>query len=146
MAFLPISLNITDKNILIVGGGKVAYHKIKLLQVFSKRIHVVAKEICQEILDLKIPVAYKPYAPEVLEGNLLVYACTNIKELNEQIYNDAHKKGILVNVVDNPPLCDFVSPAIYKKNNMTVAVGSNAEDVYASIAWRDKIRDFLDKE
>jgi len=144
MVFLPVTLNITDKDILIVGGGKVAFHKIKLLQVFTDRIHVVAKEICDEILSLGLPTTYKAYEPGILDDYFLVYACTNIRELNKQIYEDAHHKGILVNVVDNPPLCDFVSPAIYKKENMTVAVGSNAEDVYASIALRNKIKDFLE--
>ncbi len=144
MNFLPISLNISQKLIVIVGGGRVAYHKIKLLLPFTSHFKVIAREVCQEIKDLQIPFTEKDYAQSDLESAFLVYACTNIKALNEQVYYDAHKLGILVNVVDNPPLCDFVSPAIYKKDHMTVAVGSNASDVYASIRWRDRIRKYLE--
>ncbi|QQS51277.1 MAG: bifunctional precorrin-2 dehydrogenase/sirohydrochlorin ferrochelatase [Bacteroidota bacterium] len=144
MNFLPISLNISHKLIVIVGGGRVAYHKIKLLLPFTNHIKVIAREVCQELRDLHIPFIEKDYIDSDLEDAFLVYACTNIKNLNEQVYHDAHKLGILVNVVDNPPLCDFVSPAIYKKDHMTVAVGSNARDVYASIRWRDRIRNYLE--
>jgi precorrin-2 dehydrogenase/sirohydrochlorin ferrochelatase len=88
----------------------------------------------------------KPYEKTDLNGFFIVYAATNIFELNKHVYDDAHNLGILVNVVDNVPYCDFVSPAIYKKDNMTVAVGSNAEDVKASIRLRDKIKNYLEND
>lgn len=144
MRFLPVTLNITNKEILIVGGGKVAFHKIKLILPFTQNIRIVARSVIQDVKNLGLPYTEKQYEANDLKNSYIVYACTDIKELNEQIYNDAHAKGILVNVVDNPPLCDFVSPAVYKRDHMTVAVGSNAQDVYASIRWRDHIRDFLE--
>ena len=145
MMFLPISLNITDKEILIIGGGKVAYHKIQLLLPYSNNIRIIAKEVIQEIRDLDLRFIEKEYEKSDLNDAFLVYACTDIKTLNQEIYKDAHEQKILVNVVDNPPLCDFVSPAIYKKDHMTVAVGSNAQDVHASIRWRNKIKEHLEK-
>ena len=143
MMFIPVNLNITDKEILIIGGGKVAYHKIKLILPYTNNIRIVAKEVCEEIKVLDLPFTEKPYAKSDIGDAFLIYSCTDNKELNQQVYNDAHEQKILVNVVDNPPMCDFVSPAIYKKEHMTVAVGSNGQDVYASIRWRDKIRDYL---
>jgi precorrin-2 dehydrogenase/sirohydrochlorin ferrochelatase len=146
MIFLPISLNISDKKILVIGGGRVAYQKIKLLLPFTQNITVVAKEINNDIINLPITTICKAYAPSDLDGFYLVYAATNLFELNKNVYYDAHSKGILVNVVDNVPYCDFVSPAIYKKKNMTVAVGSNAKDVKASIRLRDKIKNYLEHD
>jgi siroheme synthase-like protein len=144
MTFLPISLNITGKDILIVGGGNVAYQKIKLLLPFTSRISVVAREICDDIINLNLKkLTWKDYDPSDLDGFFLVYAATNILELNKQVFEAAHARNILVNVVDNVPYCDFVSPAIYKAGPMTVAVGSNAENVKASIELRNKIKDFL---
>lgn len=145
MTFMPISLNLTGKEILIVGGGKVAFHKIKLISPYTNNFRIVAKEVCNEIKELGLPYIEKEYEKSDLTDSFMVYACTDIKELNQRVYNDAHEQKMLVNVVDNPPMCDFVSPAIYKKDHMTVAVGSNAQDVYASIRWRDKIRDYLKK-
>jgi len=146
MIFLPIALNITGKGILIVGGGRVAYQKIRLLLPFTRNITVVAIDICDDIRELCLTTIQKPYEKTDLNGFFIVYAATNIFELNKHVYDDAHSMGILVNVVDNVPYCDFVSPAIYKKDNMTVAVGSNAEDVKASIRLRDKIKNYLEND
>ena len=75
----------------------------------------------------------------------MVYAATNNHELNKQIRHDGRKSRILVNVVDKPYECDFVSPAVFKQDNITVAVGSNGENVFAAIHWRNQIRDLAGK-
>jgi precorrin-2 dehydrogenase/sirohydrochlorin ferrochelatase len=143
MTFLPVSINISGKQILIVGGGKIACHKSGFLEQFTKSIFVVAPDVSVSIKEKGILFKEKPYEKSDLEGVFLVYACTNIKSLNRQIKADAENLGILVNVADDPELSDFVSPAIYKNNNMTVAVGSNALNVRKSIAIRNKIKEFL---
>jgi siroheme synthase-like protein len=146
MKFLPISLNITGKKILLIGGGRIAYHKIGFLEQFADSISVVALEVCSEIKQKGIPFIEKLYEKDDLKGAFLIYACTNIKDLNKQVKKDAEELGILCNVVDNPPLCDFVSPAIYKHGVYTVACGSNAQDVYKSIEIRNKIKEFLEHD
>ena len=142
--FLPISLNITDKKILIVGGGKVAAHKMKLLSRFSMNLTILAPKICEAIATEKFKVIVKKYEAADLADYFLVYACTDNQELNKKIKSDANQRGLLVNVADNPALCDFVSPAIYKQDELTVAVGSNALNVKKSIAVRDKISEYLE--
>lgn len=146
MIFLPISLNITDKKILIVGGGRIASHKIGFLEQFTKNISVIAIDVIDSIKSKGYHFKEKTYEKSDLEGAFLVYACTNIIALNQQVKEDAESLGILANVVDNPKLCDFVSPAIYKHNHITVAVGSNAQEVYRSIAVRNKIKQWLDED
>ena len=146
MKFLPISINITDKKILIIGGGRIANHKIGFLEQFSKNITVVGLEVIPEIKSRDITWIEKAYQKNDLTGFFLIYACTNIIELNQQVKNDAESLGILCNVVDNPKLCDFVSPAIYKKGIYTVAVGSNAQNVYKAIEIRNKIKSILEND
>src|SRR5690554_801753 len=141
--FLPISLNITDKKILIVGGGKVAAHKMNLLSRFSMNLTILSPKICDAIATEKFKVIVKKYEAADLADYFLVYACTDNQELNKQIKSDANQRGTLVNVADNPALCDFVSPAIYKQEELTVAVGSNAQNVKKSIAVRNKISIYL---
>ncbi len=146
MTFLPISINITEKKILLVGGGRIAFHKIGFLEQFTSNISVVALEVINEIKEKGYHFTEKPYEKSDLEGFFLVYACTNIIDLNLKVKIDAASLGILTNVVDNPKYCDFVSPAIYKHNNMTVAVGSNAQDIYRSVALRNKIKEYLEHD
>jgi precorrin-2 dehydrogenase / sirohydrochlorin ferrochelatase len=144
--FMPLSINVKGKKILLVGGGRIAWHKIESLQKYADNIQVVAKEVSDQIKEAGISFTEKEYEASDLPGSTLIYACTNISELNHQILNDAHNLGILVNVVDNPGLCDFVSPAIYRKDYISVAVSSNAQDVYESIKYRNRIKDFLEND
>ena len=146
MIFLPISINVTDKKILLIGGGRIASHKIGFLEQFTKNISIVALDVIDAIKEKGYAFVEKPYEKSDLEGAFLVYACTNILALNLRVKADAESLGILTNLVDNPKYCDFVSPAIYKHNHMTVAVGSNAQDVYRSVALRNKIKEFLEHD
>lgn len=146
MIFLPISINITGKKILVIGGGRIASHKIGFLEQFTQNISVIALDVCDGIKAKGYSWVEKPYEIADLEGAFLVYACTSIPELNQRIKTDGESSGILTNVVDNPGLCDFVSPAIYKHGHFTVAVGSNAQEVRRAIAIRDRIKENLEND
>jgi len=128
MQYLPISLKIEGKKVLIIGGGNVALHKMKLLKRFTKEIMVIGKQVNQQIKDSGSEYREQEYSPSILDGYDLVYVCTDNRALNRQIKQDANKRGLLVNVADDPGLSDFVSPAIYKNQNMTIAVGSDAKE------------------
>lgn len=143
MIYLPICFEISKKNILIVGSGKVALQKIIILENFTSNITVVAPHISKEIKSRGITFIENEFSREMLNGFSLVYACTEDKKLNKQIKDDAQKLNILVNIVDNPELSDFISPAIFKQNSMTVAVSSNGQNVKKAIAWRNRIKDYF---
>lgn len=140
---MPLSIDVKGKKILLIGGGRIAWHKIESLRQYADNIQVVATEVSDQIKTSGVAYQEKPYEKSDLKGSTLVYACTNLSELNETVLQDAHELGILVNVVDNPSHCDFVSPAIYRKDYLSVAVTSNAQDVYESIELRNRIREFL---
>ena len=147
MDYLPILIKIKDKKVLLIGGGKAALQKVGVLQQYTNNLTVLSLTFCPELLkNGQITRIQKSYEAEDIKGFDIVYACTDIQELNEQIYADAHHWGALINTVDNTPLCDFVSPAIYKRENMTVAIGSDGKEVLSSIALRDKIAAYLDTE
>ncbi|MDR3218881.1 MAG: bifunctional precorrin-2 dehydrogenase/sirohydrochlorin ferrochelatase [Dysgonamonadaceae bacterium] len=138
--FLPISIDITDKKILLVGGGNVAFHKAGILSRFTDKATVVSPEFQEGFAGLPFTLSKKRYEPGDLTDVFLVYICTGDESLNEQIKADCEKRGILASVCDNPALCDFVSPAIYKEGTITIAVASNAENVRQSIDIRNQIR------
>lgn len=144
--YLPISIDISDQKILIIGGGQSALKKIRILQRFDANLEVVAENIIDEILASGITCFQKRYEKSDLKGYLLLYSCTNNEELDRQIALDGREAGVLVNIHDKPSLCQFVSPAIYKDGNINVAVSSNAQDVYESIRLRNLIQEYLEKE
>ncbi|GHT24479.1 porphyrin biosynthesis protein [Bacteroidia bacterium] len=139
MTFLPVSLNISDKRILLIGGGRVAFHKASVLQRFTDDATVISPAFHDGFASLPFRLVRKEYAPDDLEGAFLVYICTENAALNEAIKAECTKRGILASVCDHPALCDFISPAVWKSGNITIAVSSNAQNVRQSIALRDKI-------
>ena len=143
LIFLPVSLNITDKKILIIGGGKVGFHKATILSRFTNRASIVSPTFYEGFGDLPFECIAKEYEKSDLSGVFLVYICTENSELNQQIKNDAGQLGVQASVCDSPALCDFISPAVFKENNVTIAVSSNAQNVHQSINIRNQIEELV---
>jgi precorrin-2 dehydrogenase / sirohydrochlorin ferrochelatase len=143
MNFLPIAINISGEKILIVGGDQSALKKLQILQRFGAHVNILAKEVCAEIKQSGVTFFEEAYHKKHLNGYLMLYSCTNNDAIDRQIVADCREAGVLVNIHDKPALCQFVSPAIYRKRNILVAVSSNGEDVYESIRLRNRIREFL---
>ncbi len=141
--FLPISINIAGEKILIVGGGADSLKKLRILQRFDADVEVLAEEVCDEIKQSGVKYIEAAYDKKYLKGYLMLYSCLDDDVQDQQIVKDCHEAGVLVNIHDKPALCQFVSPAIYRQGKITVAVGSNGEDVYESIRIRNLIKDKL---
>ena len=141
--FLPISIDISNQKILIIGGGKSAFKKLKILQRFDAEVEILSINVCHDIKQSGVKYVERGYEKSLLKGYFMLYSCTNNFELDKQILADGKEMGVLVNIHDKPELCQFVSPAIYKNGNITVAVGSNAENVHESIKIRNEIQEFL---
>ncbi|MBA4416343.1 MAG: siroheme synthase [Syntrophus sp. (in: bacteria)] len=129
MQYYPIFLDISKKPCLVVGGGKVAERKVRILITFKTAIRLVSPKITRAISRLSkngaIEVAEREYMEDDLEGIALVFAATNNEEINARIKVDAEKRNIPVNVVDNPKLCDFIVPSIVKKGPVTIAISTS---------------------
>jgi len=145
-AFMPIAINVYRIRVLLVGGGRIALQKVQVLSRYATNIHIIAPEILPDIHEYGVTTRVKEYEESDLTGALIVYACTNITALNRKVFNDCRKHKILINVVDNPALCDFVMPAVYQKGYMSIAVSSNAESVLKSIEIRNKIKNHLEDD
>lgn len=128
MDFLPIFLNLCAKPCLIVGGGKVALRKAQLLIRAGGKITVLAPEFCPELEQLAetgtIKLVRKPFEPEDVDGFSLLIAATADSALNALAATAARQRGILINVVDQPKLCDFILPAIIDRRPIAIAVSS----------------------
>ncbi len=144
--FLPVNIRIDNRKILFVGGGNIAMHKIRTVERYTRNITIVAPEIHDELQGKGFDLVSKEYEESDLDGFFLVFASTNNMEVNRRIKEDAETRGIMVNVVDNRELSDFISPAVFKQGEMTVAVSSNGMNVKKSVAWRNRIREMFQEE
>lgn len=143
MHYFPIHINITEKEILIVGGGNVAFQKLKTLLKFTGKITVISENISEDIYSTGVTCIRKSFETNDLEGFDIIYAATDNKEVNELIFIKSRGLGSLVNVVDNPEISDFISPAVLIHNGNSISVGSDGKSPKKSVEIRNKIEQFL---
>ncbi|MCY1634209.1 precorrin-2 dehydrogenase/sirohydrochlorin ferrochelatase family protein [Marinifilum sp. D737] len=142
--FLPIAIDITNKKILIIGGGEDAYKKLKILQRSTDLVEVLAPNIISWIKNTGIKYHEQQYDKEILKNYYLIYSCVEDPAFVRQLIRDCREANVLLNVHDQPDFCEFVSPAIYKQDNISIAVSSNGEDVFKSIKIRNQLKDYFE--
>jgi uroporphyrin-III C-methyltransferase/precorrin-2 dehydrogenase/sirohydrochlorin ferrochelatase len=124
----PISLLIRDLPCLVLGGGAVAERKVLRLLDAGARVRAVAPEITKQLECLSadgiIEVIRREASMEDLDGMRLVIIATSDAETNEAIALEAQRRGLLVNVVDVPRLCNFYVPATVDRGPINVAVST----------------------
>lgn len=147
MSFLPVSLNVSGKRCLIVGGGDIAFRKARILHQYGANIFLVAQSITP---DLKIfleqggyPFSIKPYESRDLDNCSLVIAATDNDAVNQKIHRDTRQHRIPINVVDNRELSDFIFPSIINRHPVTVAVSSNGESPIIARMLRAKLETLI---
>lgn len=132
MDFLPIFVNVKNRNCLVVGGGEVAARKIALLLRAGAHVTVIAPEICTELKEQlrehssqrTIIHRAEVFRSDHLGDAVLVIAATDEPVVNREVSETAMQLRIPVNVVDNPDLCSFIMPSIIDRSPILVAVSS----------------------
>ncbi len=126
--FYIACLKLTGRRCLVVGGGDIGLEKIEGLLACDGSVTVVAPEICAPLLELveegSITWERREYRPDDLEGTFMVIAATDDSEVNIGVYEDAERRAMLVNVVDVPPLCNFILPAIVRTGPLAIAIST----------------------
>jgi precorrin-2 dehydrogenase/sirohydrochlorin ferrochelatase len=150
MAKYPIFLELGGRRVVVVGGGAVAVQKAQPLLAAGARLVVVAESISDMMTALcqgtNAELVKARYSKSFLTGAVLVIAATNKADLNKQIYKDCQELEILCNVVDEPQLCDFFVPAIVKRGDLQIAIGTEGHyPAYAGHIRKKLEQVFTDK-
>ncbi len=147
MDYFPLFLRLKDRNCLVVGGGEIAARKIALLARAGAKITVVGKEISPSVNDLSqqfgIPVKQKAFTDDDLDDMFLVVSATNNQESNRRIAESAGRKSLLINVVDNPALCNFIFPSIVDRSPVVAAVSSGGTSPVLARLLRAKLEGMI---
>lgn len=126
--FYIACLKLRGRRSLVVGGGDVGLEKVEGLLACDGDVTVVAPDLQPELRRLadegSIEWIARAYEPSDLEGTFMVIAATNDSEVNIGVYDDAEKRAMLVNVVDVPPLCNFILPAIVRTGPLAIAIST----------------------
>ena len=128
IAKYPIFLELGDRRSVVIGGGSVAARKAQALLNAGTRLVVVAERIDNTMTLIcqgkNAELIKSRYSKDYIAGAVLVIAATNNNQLNKQIYKDCQELEILCNVVDVPELCDFYVPAVVKRGDLQIAIGT----------------------
>ena len=126
--FYIACLRLTGRRCLVVGGGDVGLEKVEGLLACDAGVTLVAPEAHPELVQLALEGSIRwerrEYSAGDLEGCLIAIAATNDTDVNIRVYEDAERRAMLVNVVDVPPLCNFILPAIVRTGPLAIAIST----------------------
>ncbi len=126
--FYIACLRLKGRRCLVVGGGDVGLEKVEGLLACDADVTLVAPEAHPALTELaaerSIRWHRRAYESADLDGCLIAIAATGDSEVNIGVFHDAERKAMLVNVVDVPPLCNFILPAIVRTGPLAVAIST----------------------
>ena len=126
--FYIACLRLSGRKCLVVGGGDIGLEKVEGLLACDGQVTLVAPEAVPALGELaeegSIRWERRDYDPADLEGTFIAIAATDDTDTNIRIYEDAERRAMLVNIVDVPPLCNFILPAIVRTGPLAIAIST----------------------
>jgi siroheme synthase-like protein len=150
MSYYPINLNLQDRAVLVVGGGNVAQGKTEQLLKAGARVTLVSPEITPrlgELADAGI-INYRrgQFTEDDLEGLTLVICATNCQATNERVARCAGERRLLCNVVDQPGLCNFITPAVVERGRLQISISTGGGSPSLAQRVKREVAALIDEE
>ena len=157
MSYFPALINLENRRVLIIGGGKIASDKLEKLLHFTKDITIIAKDFSPRLIELArehclstLPRAYR--VGDIDSFDIVVVAVDSL-ELQEKIYKASREKRVLINSADGERFCDFLFPSFVKKGDLIVSFSTSGASpaltkqlrVYFESVIPESIDEFLQK-
>jgi precorrin-2 dehydrogenase/sirohydrochlorin ferrochelatase len=128
MSLFPLFLKLEGRRCVVVGAGHIAESKIRSLLDANADVRVVAPHATEAIQALVraglVTWHQHEFLPFDLEGAFLVIAATSLTEVNEAVFGEAQRRGVLCNTVDDPEHCDFYYGAVVRRGDLQIAIST----------------------
>jgi precorrin-2 dehydrogenase/sirohydrochlorin ferrochelatase len=149
MSGYPVTLvDLANTRCVVVGGGEVAARKVAALRQAGARPVVISPKLCDALLcqvdDGEVVAKQRQYQPGDLSGARLVIAATDEPATNEAVWREAQAVGCLVNVVDDPPRCNFYVPATVRRGDLTLSVSTGGKSPLLARRIRESLAQQFD--
>ena len=145
--FYIACLRLKGRRALVVGGGEVGLEKVEGLLACEADVTLVAPRANHALQQLaaegSIAWHRREYEPSDLDGCLIAIAATADTDVNIAVFNDAEARAMLVNVVDVPPLCNFILPAIVRTGPLAVAISTAGASPALAKRMKREIRELF---
>ncbi len=150
MRYYPVYLDLQNRAVLVVGGGVIAEGKALQLIEAGAQVKVVSPDLTPRLAELAAAgaITYRQgkFAPDDLRGAVLVISATNDQQVNEQVAQLAAAAGQLYNVVDQPALCSFITPALVTRGRLQISVSSAGGSPSVAQRVKREIADLIGDE
>jgi precorrin-2 dehydrogenase/sirohydrochlorin ferrochelatase len=126
--FYIACLKLTGRRCVVVGGGEIGLEKVEGLLACDGRVVLIAPEAIEPLRELaeegSIEWIRRDYEHGDLEATFIAIAATDDTDTNIRVFDDAERRAMLVNIVDVPPLCNFILPAIVRTGPLAIAIST----------------------
>ena len=143
----PLFIRLDGRICLVVGGGKVAGRKVDGLLEAGAAVTVVSPEATTHIQRLasqgRIALLQKAFSPDDLNGSFLVIAATGDAAVNGHVAAACRSQAILINVVDEPGLCDFFLPAVLRRGALSIAIATEGKSPLLASKLRTELEQII---
>ncbi len=150
MRYYPVYLDLNGRAVLVVGGGAIAEGKALQLLEAGARVRVVSPALTETLGRLvesgKIDHRPAYFAEEDLRGMVLVISATDDRRVNETVTSAAAERGLLCNVVDQPALCNFITPALVTRGNLQISVSTGGGSPTLTQRVKREVADLIGEE
>lgn len=146
--WFPMFTDVSRKEILVVGAGKIASRRIKTLSSFDVRLTIVAPEMSAEAeaLEGRAVLIKRNFDKADIDNKDIVIAATNDRSLNCEIGKICRERGITVNVADRKEECDFYFPGIVAKGDLTVGITAGGKNHSLAVTGKKIIAEALKRQ
>jgi precorrin-2 dehydrogenase/sirohydrochlorin ferrochelatase len=146
----PVFLNIQRKKCVVVGGGQIAFRKVKMLLDCGASVTVISPVLHPDLSELSdkksIRVIRRSYKLGDLKGAMIVVAATDVNKINRKVADEARSVRALINVVDDPKSSDFIIPSFFRRGDLTVSVSTAGRSPALARKIRTRLEENLGDE
>ena len=148
--YFPVFLDVRRKKCVVIGGGQIAFRKIRTLLDCGASVTVISPVLHPDLSELankkSIQVIRRSYKSRDLKGAFIVIAATGTKETNRKVAKEAGRVGALVNVVDDPEPSDFIVPSVVRRGDLTIAISTGGMSPALARKIRTRLEDSFGEE
>ncbi|MDX9745141.1 MAG: bifunctional precorrin-2 dehydrogenase/sirohydrochlorin ferrochelatase [Syntrophales bacterium] len=150
MKYYPVFLDISDRQCAVVGGGEVAFRKVRRLLQCGARVKVISAKLSPEMEALKnrneIVHINGRYKADHIADAFIVIGATNSRTVNNRIFRDARAGKVLVNIVDEPERCDFILPSVVERGDLAMAISTGGKSPALARHLRQELEEVYGEE
>jgi siroheme synthase-like protein len=143
MMFYPLFVDLTGKQVVVIGGGEIAERKVTALIEGGAHVRLISPRLTASLRALagsgRVSVLERTYEPGDCKGAFLVISAASDSSVREAVWKETEEQGILLNTVDEPALCNVIMPAVVRQGDLTLAISTGGKSPALAARLREQL-------